>query len=132
MAIFECEKPVEKPLFFNRERELQVLISAVKDVEKGRGGIVLILGSKKMGKTSLIKEFQRISKQNKINLLILASTKQTSNNILKNYIISVAENSKRKPTILVIENIQEKQNTEKFTTSSILGIQNHSITTKSA
>ncbi|MHA1580927.1 MAG: AAA family ATPase [Candidatus Baldrarchaeia archaeon] len=114
MCVFECENPVQKPFFFNREKELQTLISAVKEVEKGQGRIFLILGSKKMGKTSLIKEFLRICKQSKINFLVFTPTKQISYSILRSYIISVAKNLKRNPTIFVIENIQKIDDIEQF------------------
>jgi len=68
MSIFECEKPVEKPLFFNRSEELETLISAAIDTENGRGRRILIVGCRRIGKSSLIKEFMRICGERKLKV----------------------------------------------------------------
>jgi len=54
---FEVSRPVTKAEFFDRERELQELLRTVEMLQRGSTRYLALLGLRKMGKTSLLRQF---------------------------------------------------------------------------
>ncbi len=102
MYVFESSRPVVSPLFFNRREELNFLLSSVKEVENSRGVSVLIVGSRRMGKTSLIREFLRLCEEKNVNVnfivfsFSMVSDYETLVKELKNFLHSKVYNPLRK------------------------------------
>ena len=102
MYVFESSRPVVSPFFFNRREELNFLLSSVKEVENGRGVSVLIVGSRRMGKTSLIREFLRICEEKgvDVNFIVfsfsMVSDYETLVKELKNFLYNEVYNPLKK------------------------------------
>ena len=54
---FESSKPVTGSFFFNRDRELKELINSVNLLKKGSTKYLALIGQRKTGKTSLLRQF---------------------------------------------------------------------------
>src|SRR3989339_202876 len=54
---FESSKPVTGKYFFDRDKELEELLSAIPRIEKGATTYIALLGHRKVGKTSLLQKF---------------------------------------------------------------------------
>lgn len=63
--------PVSGKEFFDRNKEKGILYSVLEDFEKGQKRNLAIIGLRKIGKTSLIKEFIRTTNKNKPKILCL-------------------------------------------------------------
>ena len=102
MYVFESSRPVVSPFFFNRREELNFLLSSVKEVENDRGVSVLIVGSRRMGKTSLIREFLRICEEKgvDVNFIVfsfsMVSDYETLVKELKNFLYNEVYNPLKK------------------------------------
>lgn len=55
--LFDASRPVTRPLFFNRERELKELLESVRSLRRGAARYLALLGFRKTGKTSLLRQF---------------------------------------------------------------------------
>jgi hypothetical protein len=59
MMPFETARPVTGPGFFDRQQELQTLLKSAHDLLQGKQTYYAIIGFRKIGKSSLLWEFER-------------------------------------------------------------------------
>ena len=57
--LFEASRPVVGPEFADREPEIKKLLAAAEALKQGATRYIAILGPRKMGKTSLLRELVR-------------------------------------------------------------------------
>ena len=83
--------PVSGKEFFDRNKEQGILFSTLDDFEKGQKRNIAIIGLRKIGKTSLIKEFiRRLHKTKpKIICLDIYLPEQNPQNFFKNCVGSI-------------------------------------------
>ncbi|MFT3837718.1 MAG: ATP-binding protein [Myxococcaceae bacterium] len=71
--MFQTSSPAVERAFFDRTRELAELTSAVESLRKGAPRWVAVLGSRKVGKTSMLLELTRRARHPKVRFVVLDS-----------------------------------------------------------
>ncbi len=57
---FESSKPVTGSFFFNRTKELAELVNTVELLKQGSTKYLALIGQRKTGKTSLLRQFMAV------------------------------------------------------------------------
>jgi len=91
--VFRTNRPVTNAGFFDREREVERLLSLVQDLEAGSPTWLAILGPRKIGKTSLILECARRAASERIVIVSIDTTEEAplSLEFFRRYALRVAD-----------------------------------------